>query len=206
MAITTFSELKTAIANWLNRADLTDRIPEFITLAEARMNRDSRLRSVDSLTRTTLAVSAQFTNLPSDFARMVNLELQDSPVSVLEPLSPDQMDVVRGQDPDGDPRYYCVQGNELEVAPVPEAEVTLGIIYYRRIASLSDSNVTNWLLSAAPDIYLYACLSEAQPFLHEDERLPVFESLYGQRCAEYQASSEEDQSSGALVVRGPVMP
>ena len=40
MAITTFSELKTAVANWLDRSDLTDRIPEFIALAEARHRRD----------------------------------------------------------------------------------------------------------------------------------------------------------------------
>ena len=39
MAISTFAELKTAIDNWLARADMTDRAAEFIALAEARMNR-----------------------------------------------------------------------------------------------------------------------------------------------------------------------
>ena len=43
MAISTFAELKTAAANWLDRSDLTDRIPEFIALAEARFNRILRI-------------------------------------------------------------------------------------------------------------------------------------------------------------------
>ena len=43
MALTTYSEPKTAIANWLDRSDLDDRIPEFIQLAEARHRRDLRL-------------------------------------------------------------------------------------------------------------------------------------------------------------------
>ena len=43
MAIGTYAELKTAVANWLDRDDLTDRIPEFIALAEAKMNRNLRI-------------------------------------------------------------------------------------------------------------------------------------------------------------------
>ena len=39
MALGTFTELKDAIADWLDRSDLTARIPDFIALAEARINR-----------------------------------------------------------------------------------------------------------------------------------------------------------------------
>jgi len=203
MAISTFSELKTAVANWLNRSDLTDRIPEFIALAEARMNRDDRLRTVDCISRGTLSVSSQFTALPSDFARMVNLEYQGDTVGVMEPLTPQQMDSVRAGDPTGNPLYYCVVNSELEVLPVQSEAVTLGITYYARIASLSDATSSNWLLAAAPDIYLYATLAESAPFLHEDERLAVWESKYNQLCDAYKVSSEGDQAGGApLVMRG----
>ena len=50
MALTTYTELKAAIADWLNRSDLTSQIPDFITLAEAEMawtNRDSVIRVYD---------------------------------------------------------------------------------------------------------------------------------------------------------------
>src|SRR5574343_38100 len=48
MAITTNSELNTAVANWLSRSDLTSRIPEFIALFEAKFNRDMRVPSQES--------------------------------------------------------------------------------------------------------------------------------------------------------------
>ena len=40
MAITTYSELQSAVADWLNRDDLTSVIPNFIELAEADLTRN----------------------------------------------------------------------------------------------------------------------------------------------------------------------
>ena len=47
MALGTFTELKDAIADWLDRSDLTARIPDFIALAEARINRELRIRPME---------------------------------------------------------------------------------------------------------------------------------------------------------------
>ena len=49
MAIGTYAELQTAVANWLDRDDLTDRIPEFIALAEAKMNRNLRISLMENV-------------------------------------------------------------------------------------------------------------------------------------------------------------
>ena len=49
MAISNYTELQTAVANWLDRDDLTNRIPEFISLCEARFNRTLRLRAMETL-------------------------------------------------------------------------------------------------------------------------------------------------------------
>ena len=48
MAITIYSELKTAVANFLSRSDLTSRIPEFITLGEDRIGKDLRIRAMEA--------------------------------------------------------------------------------------------------------------------------------------------------------------
>lgn len=200
MAISTYSELQTAIGNWLNRGDLTDRIPEFIALAEARMNRDNRLRVEDAVIRATLSVSGQFTTLPTGFQRMINCELQVTPVQALEYKTPQAMDAVRSADATGRPRFYCVHGAELELAPAPDGTYTLGLIYYRNIPALSDSDTTNWLLTAAPDLYLYASLSESAPFQKDDERVALWESIYNQRAQQYQESSEADQTAGSPLV------
>ena len=49
MAINTYSTLQTAVANWLDRDDLTARIPEFIALAETRINRALRIRAMETV-------------------------------------------------------------------------------------------------------------------------------------------------------------
>ena len=73
MAISTKAELHTAVANWLNRSDLTSRIPEFIELAEAGFNRNLRTRQM--LSRSTTTTSAQYISLPSDFLELLNIEI-----------------------------------------------------------------------------------------------------------------------------------
>lgn len=62
--ITNYADLQAAIANWLARADLTDQIPTFIALAEARLNRDLRLASMQ-VTRSGTADANRQINLPS---------------------------------------------------------------------------------------------------------------------------------------------
>lgn len=200
MAITTYAELKTAIETWLNRADLSSYTGDFITLAESMMDNDSRLRTRHAVVRSTLSVSSQFTTLPTAFRRMINVEYQTTPVRPLEYLPPQRMDDVRSVDPTGTPYYYSIHGTELEVAPVPDSAVTLGIIYWAGITALSVSNTSNWLLAARPDIYLYASLIQTAPFLKEDERIGVWRGMYDQLCNDYAAASEADQISGAPLI------
>ena len=60
MAITTYDELKTSVADFLNRDDLTSVIPDFITMAEADLNRNVRHYYGGAQTQTLTASSAQF--------------------------------------------------------------------------------------------------------------------------------------------------
>ena len=67
MAIGTYAELQTAVANWLDRGDPTDRIVEFIDLAEARMNRNLRLRLMETTATGTLTAGTREYDLPTDY-------------------------------------------------------------------------------------------------------------------------------------------
>jgi hypothetical protein len=51
MSITTYTELQTAIGNWLDHSLFTSRIPEFIVLFEATANRKLRVRQMETSTR-----------------------------------------------------------------------------------------------------------------------------------------------------------
>ena len=84
MAIGTFAQLKTATANWLDRSDLTDRIPEFITLAEARFNRVLRIRDMETVSTaiSTTAGTREY-NLPTGFVQMKEFHLSTDPITPL---------------------------------------------------------------------------------------------------------------------------
>ena len=88
MAISNYTELKTAVANWLDRDDLTDRIPEFIALAESRFNRLLRIRAMESKQTASTVAGQQNLALPARFIQMRNLQINTSPVTPMQYVTP----------------------------------------------------------------------------------------------------------------------
>lgn len=203
MAITNYSELQTAIANWLNRDDLTTRIPEFIALGEGTLRRDRRvhrLQNNDSFT-----VSAEVVALPSDFARPEAL-YHNGPTyfGPIEIVSADKLGQLRADQPEtttGVPQFAAVVGGNLRFAPPPNATFTLRFVYWGFTARLSDASPTNSLLTDFPDIYLYASLVESAPFLKDDARIAVWQSQLEKRLNELEMFRESQQYGGTLRMR-----
>jgi hypothetical protein len=179
MAISTYTELQDAVANWLARDDLTARIPEFITLAEAKFNRV--LLHPQMETRTTLTVdtnlaSPEFLDLPSDFQTMRSVRLSGvTGKPRLGFMTQTQMDDYRYSidNVSDEPVYFSITGDQIELAPTPNENFTVQVIYRRNIPALA-SNSTNWLLTLAPDLYLYGSLLESAPYMQNDERIAVW--------------------------------
>ena len=70
MALSTYTELKTSIANWLNRSDLTDEISDdFIKLVESEYNSKLRIRKMQT-TDSAFSVSAETVALPTGFLQV----------------------------------------------------------------------------------------------------------------------------------------
>ena len=63
MALVNYSDLKTNIAAWLNRTDLTTVIPDFITLAESSFNEEIRNRKM--IKRATATIDSQYSAVPA---------------------------------------------------------------------------------------------------------------------------------------------
>ena len=122
MAITTFSELKTAIADTLNRADLTTTIPNFITMCEAKGNRILRTR--DQRTRNAaFTISSESTAVPGTFREAVKVKLTTSaPTQPLTYCTPEEMDIKSAErwDSTGEPIWYTIEGGYLRVNPTPD--------------------------------------------------------------------------------------
>ena len=200
MAITTYAELQTATANWLDRTDLTARIPEFIELSEANFNRV--IRQPDMVTKNdSFSLTSRYNTLPSDTLEIVRIVLDLTPVIVLEYLTPEEISERRvSMSATGKPYYFTVIGgssNQLEVVPSPDSTYTSSIVYYTRIAALSDSATSNWLLAAHPDIYLFGTLVEAEPYLKNDERMPMWTSRLDKALTALRLQGERELHTGS---------
>ena len=206
MAISTKSELKTAVANWLNRSDLTDRLDEFIELAEASLNRNLRTRQM--LVRTTTSASAQYIALPTDFLEMQNIEITstDPPKRLIYATSGRSDDIrTQGNNQIGTPVYYTLEGEAIQLNPTPDTSYTLQINYFKKIPALStlaDSSY-NWLLSTHPDIYLYSILMQASPYLMDPESAQIWDGLLARSIAEVSQSDDNSKYAGGTLNMKP---
>lgn len=174
MALATFTDLKTSISSWLyDRADLTAVIPDFITLSEARFNRE--LRTSNMVARATADVSDGFFVVPTDWLETISLiNTGSNPSVVMEPVSVQRLNELRTLSLTGSPRYYAMVDGAFQIYPAPSADISLELTYYKKVPALSTSNPTNWLLTKSPDLYLYGALLQAAPYLDEDGRIAVW--------------------------------
>jgi hypothetical protein len=196
MAISNYSELKAAIADWLNRSDLTDSIPDFIVLAEARHKRDFKIRRMETRVTANTVADSEFYSLPDNYVAMRNIQLNTDPKTPLEYLTPEQMDRIYAGSAKGKPRAFSIIGNNIQLRPTPDSAYQIEILYFKHFTALSDSNTTNDMLTHHPDAYLYGALVEAEPYLQNDKRIQVWSSYYDRAKNDIISSNERDRHSG----------
>jgi hypothetical protein len=173
LSISTYSELQAAVAEWLIRDDLTDRIPDFIMLAEKSMQR--LLKTAEMEVETPLATVANNANvaLPTGYSGLRNLRIYNNSiwydVQIL-PLEPYLDNGVVG----APPVAASIVGNNLKFRPIPNAIYPLALDYYGKFTPLSDAAPTNWILDDHPDAYLYGALLQSAPYLGTDDRLSLW--------------------------------
>jgi len=177
MAITNYSELQTAVANWLARSSLsTSQVSEFIALAESLFKRQPLPRTSPNLggvrgnkTRAsgTLTSGTNSLTLPADFQEMDSFTLTAAPETVLVFVSPEQLRQY-SRASTGKPKYFSI-ADVVEFDVTPDSAYAYEMTYYPGIPALSVSNTTNWLLTKFPDVYLSASLFWANRYLMSEE-------------------------------------
>jgi len=199
MAIGTYAELQTAVANWLDRDDLGDRIPEFIALGEARMNRLLRLRMMESkYTASTVAAQRNYA-LPTGYVQMRNFQINLTPIRPVQYVTPEVYDRIWGGSSSGTPEVYTIIANELQLGPRPDSIMTMEMLFYKKVTALSGSNTTEQMLTENPDIYLYGALMEAEPFIMNDERVGLWAQGFAQAVQALQEQDNKDRHSGSAL-------
>ena len=213
MAINTYATLQTAVANWLDRSDLTDRIPEFIALAEARMNRVLRLAIMLNVDQTTLGGAAALVAgtrdyaLPSGYLQMLDFHLRTSPITTLSYLTPENMNRMWAGSQGGRPVAYTIFSDNasgtpiksVRLGPSPGSAYDYSITFYKKIDALSDSNTTEQMLTNNPDVYLYGALLEAEPFLMNDQRVQLWATAFQEALRALQEQDNKDRHSGSAM-------
>ena len=165
MALSTYTELKSTIANWLNRSDLTSEIAgDFIVLAEADFNSKLRIRQMHS--QTTITIDAETESTPTGFLQVRDFYiLSNNDKYAMNYLSQAQMDSIKGTSMSGLPVAYTILGSTFRFTPRP-ADSYSGILnFYKKFDALSVSNPSNYILTDHPAIYLYGSLFHASNFL-----------------------------------------
>jgi hypothetical protein len=201
MALDTFAGLKATIADYLNRDDLTSVIPSFITIAEAKFNRKLRVRQM--IKRSNGQIETAFFAYPADWLQAKEFQLNTNPIQRLQFVTEAQGDELKSNRyfSVGQPVYYTITGTQLEFIPTPDTTYSAELTYYAKIPALSDTNTSNWLLTYAPDLYLYGALLEASPYLKDDERLATWGQLFANSLGDIEVADQRASVSSTPLVR-----
>ena len=169
--ITIFSELKAAVANELDRVDLTSEISDFIAHAEFYFMSGSRdggepLRVREMELEADLSPTANVYTIPADYMGTIDVTAKTSPLRQLDVISKRASNNLYPTRSSGIPCHYYIVGSSLTVLPYTSADIEL--TYYQNLPALSDSNTSNWLLAKMPNLYLRGALMQAAIFLRDD--------------------------------------
>jgi len=192
MSITNYAELQAAVADWMERSDLADRIPDLIRLAEIRIVRKLRLRLMEVEVPLSTTPGSRFVPLPADYREPKALWINwTSGREKLRYVSPAVFDAAAAS---GAPVYWGIDGANIAFQRPADQAYSLTFRYIIKLA-LSDAAPTNVLLDAYPDAYLTATLAEAARFLKDPDAADLWDKRWYQISHDIR---EEEERSRAL--------
>lgn len=196
MSITNYGELKTAVANWLNRDDLTTYIPDFVAMGEQYINRDLRVAAMISRVTAQTTASTAYLDLPTDFVEMLNVQINVSDKYPLSYMSPEVMDS-KYSSATGTPKFYSIVGDEIQFAPIPDSAYTIELAYFKSFTAQSADSDSSWLHTNAKDLLLYGSLIAAEPFLKNDSRIATWQGMYTAGVRQLNRQYNRQKASGS---------
>ena len=207
MALNTYAALKTAIANWLNRSDLSDEIADdFIKLTEADFNAKLRIRAMEQID--SITIDSETETVPTGFIAVRSFYILSSSTKYpLEYITPANMFETRGGSRTGKPRAYTIESDDetetFRFGPSPDTSYTGYLSYYKAISPLSVSNTSNWMLANHPAVYLYGSLYHAANFLGgiDQGQLSQWLQMYATALERCEQNDKQDSYGGAPVVQ-----
>jgi len=168
MAIANYTDLKSAVATWLHRSDLSAIIVDLITLGEAHLNRVVRTPSMETTTTIPTGSSSRFLAIPAGYRDVLHLSYLGVPLTQYDA---ERVSLLAEIAPVGLPRYYAIT-SQIELDKITDKSYSLNAVLFKPFDIAAD--VTNWLLTRHPDTYVFSALAEAAPYLEDDARVPLW--------------------------------
>lgn len=207
--MTTRIELLQDVDEWLARDDITEGAsgPTLLRIAQAIINRRVRVRAQETID--TLSATTRVTALPADLISLRSLTLQSSDNRSIDFMTPERIResaiwLNQGGSASGidtPAQAYSIEGLNVVLAPEPSAvAVVMDIVYFARFADLVADDDTNWLLTNAYDIYLYAILMATGIYLEDDEIEDKYERRLEKALEELRLSERRARFSGSALI------
>ena len=195
--IVRYEDLVFAVGEYIDRDDLVDLMPRFVGLAELRLNRD--LRADQQTVSTTISIVNGEATLPADCLEIRSLyQVNYRPLRAM--AEEELADFTDG----GVPVGFVVRAGVLRV--VPASTITMIIVYSRKVPALTAASPTNWLLTAAPDLYLWSACAEAATYIKNVELGSIANQRYSDAMTQYRTADNAYRWSRARVMPQGVNP
>lgn len=202
-AVTSYSTLLTAAADWLARSDLTTFIPGFVQNWEEDFYRNPENFGRWMETALDLTIASSVIAVPDDYLALKYAYVNGSPSSRLDRVSLNQLygTYPRGGDT-GIPKWIARDTTNFVFGPEPDSDYTIKGVYLAKPELLRDASgdaATHWLILNSPDLVLYGTLLAATPFLQNDKRLPTWQGLHDRALGSYRRLQRHEDYSGSPV-------
>lgn len=197
MALSNYAQLKSAVADWLERSDLSERTADFVALAESRLNRLLRLRTMETEVAVAATPGLRSVSLPAGFREPVALWRED--VGGRQALRFVDPTILSVSFTAGQPRLWTVDGNALAFERPCDQAYGFTLRMLGRLA-LSEAQPSNAVLADYPDLYLFGALVEAAPYLRDADLLSLFAARFEAALTEARAKEARSRSLANLAV------
>jgi hypothetical protein len=192
----TFTTLQQDVRRYLERGTtyasdpvVFEQIPRLINLAERRIARELKVQGFINIVTGTLQSGVAVYDKPDRWRDTVSINIGTGVNNnTRKTLFTRAYEYLLSYWPDrtatAQPIFYSdYDYSHWLFAPTPDADYPFEVLYYELPPLLDDVVQTNWLTEFAPQLLLYGALLEATPFLKNDERIPVWQTMYDRAAA-----------------------
>ena len=209
MAISQYSELVTAVQNHLERSsESSARIAEWVAITQsymhygdgAGMNRMEPLRISAMETAADLSITSGTASLPTGHLETRRIYLDTDPKRFLKLVSPEKLYSTWASSITGEPLAFCVENGSYVFAPAPDGTYTGKCLYYKTFDALSLDADTDWVLTNAPQVYLWGTLSEAYDYHQDQANADRMRARFWAAIQSLNTDDDRKRNSGAVWV------